>query len=554
MMPPSEPMADDTHASGATRIDPWLCAIAAVAVVAGVLLRFLPRSGLWLDEALTANISALPLGRIGDALRVDGHPPLYYWLAHLWGRISQDDTWLRSLSAVIGVLSLPLLYLGGCRIARRVGGDELGARRVGLVALTIGAVLPYGVRYGSELRMYSLVITLTAAGYLLVDDLLEARRSGRARVLTAGGVALLAAALLWSHYWSVWLLAAVGLLAMWRSWKEPDDDRRSGARWLVASLVVGGLAFLPWVPTMLFQAANTGTPWGERFLPASVVVVTLVDFAGGRFGAAQLLSYLLVVAALLALMVRIGRDATLVIDARPQPRVRAEVVVVGVAMALGSLAAIASSNTFASRYAAIVFALVVLVVATGVCVLRSQVATAATLAAIVALSLYGAVGEARSSRSQSGVVADAVVSDLSDRLERGAVAGGDDVVVISCPDQLAVSLQRELDRQDRRVALVDVEDVVPYPLAGEPRFVDWVDYADRNAAASPEDFVGRISERLGDDVTIYLYSNAQYLTVETACDRLVDALAPGRPVEQLVVGNPEQFYEFGDLRVLGPRS
>ena len=50
----------------------------------GVITRFAPRSDLWLDEALSVNISKLPLGDIGEALRHDGHPPLYYYLLHGW--------------------------------------------------------------------------------------------------------------------------------------------------------------------------------------------------------------------------------------------------------------------------------------------------------------------------------------------------------------------------------------------------------------------------------------------------------------------------------------
>jgi hypothetical protein len=44
-------------------------------VVVGVVLRFVQRSPLWLDEALSVNIAGLPLGDLFDALRHDGHPP-----------------------------------------------------------------------------------------------------------------------------------------------------------------------------------------------------------------------------------------------------------------------------------------------------------------------------------------------------------------------------------------------------------------------------------------------------------------------------------------------
>jgi hypothetical protein len=347
----------------------------------------------------------------------------------------------------------------------------------------------------------------------------------------------------------MWLLGAIGLLALWRAGRDPVPARRDGARWLVGALVVGGVLFLPWVPTMLYQAANTGTPWGDRYLPASVVVVTLVDFAGARFGAAQFLSYLLVTAGLAGLMVRVDPDGRSVIAGRPQPRVRTEFVVTGLALGLGSSAAILSSNTFASRYAAIVFALFVLIVAAGLCLLRSSAVVAVALAGVVGLSLYGGIGEAASNRSQSGEVAAAIAADVA---RRGVPDSS--VVVVACPDQLAVSLQRELDALRAGGVPAGDGDVVAYPGAGDPRFVDWVDYAERNAEAEPAVFVARLGDVVADDATIYLYSNATYRTVESKCDQLLGALAPGRPVEQLVVGDPDRNYEFGDLRVLGPRS
>jgi len=166
--------------------------------------------------------------------------------------------------------------------------------------VAIMAVLPYGVRYGAEARMYSLTITLVLAGYLLVDDLLSGRSDGVRRLLCAGGVILVTAALLWNHYWSMWLLAAVGLCALWTAVKAREPRRRTGARLLVGGLVLGGVLFLPWMPSLMYQSAHTGTPWGERFGPASVVVISIVDFAGARHGAAQLLSYLLVPLVLMA--------------------------------------------------------------------------------------------------------------------------------------------------------------------------------------------------------------------------------------------------------------
>ena len=95
----------------------------AALVLVGVVARFVTTSPLWLDEALSANIAALPLGDIADALRQDGHPPLYYWMLHGWMSVfGEGDAAVRSLSGVFGVLSLPLAYEAGRRRAGHAAG------------------------------------------------------------------------------------------------------------------------------------------------------------------------------------------------------------------------------------------------------------------------------------------------------------------------------------------------------------------------------------------------------------------------------------------------
>lgn len=581
--PTTTPGARSDRASGdliAPPVDRVLLVLTVVATIAGVVLRFLPRTGMWLDEALTANIAGLPLGEIGDALRVDGHPPLYYVLANLWMELGGDgDNWIRALPALISVASLPLAYLAGRRLASRVGAGPLGVQRTSLIALSLMALLPYGIRYAGENRMYSLATTLVLAGYLLVDDLLSGRTQGRRRLVVAVGAALVTAALLWSHYWSMWLLAGLGLLTLWRAVKDRDPQQRAGARYLVGALVAGGLLFLPWVPTLLFQSANTGTPWGERFGPASVVVISIVDFAGARWGAAQLLSYVLVVLIVLATTVQIvgrstmpdlpgGDDAdaaaadgrgtrpgrathrhrldSLVFDSALAPRTRNELIVMGLTMGIGWATAFASNNTFASRYAAVVYPLFVLCVAAGLALIRQTWLTSLLLASVLVLSTFSVVGELRFERSQTEPIA----TDIRDDLAANDVGSA---VVIACPDQLGVALQRQLDQQvgDR---IGEPLEVIPYPNAGDPRFVDWVDYGERNEGSDPTEFVTRIAERVPTDATIYLVSSPSYRTFEGKCEQLATALATDRDVAQLASQEPDLHDETADLLVMRPRA
>ena len=325
--------------------------------------------------------------------------------------------------------------------------------------------------------------------------------------------------------------------------------------------MVGGLLFLPWVPALLYQSANTGTPWGQRFGPASVVVVSIVDFAGARHGAAQLLSYVLVPLVLMATTVRIVRAATmpvrgvedgqstrtrvwdsLVIDSAFAPRVRNELLVIALTLGIGWAAAFATNNTFASRYAAVVYPLFVLCVAAGLAVVRQPLVTAVLLVGVLTLSFFGGVGEIRFARSQTESIVTDIVADIESN-------GVEDPVVIACPDQLGVALQRQVDQQ-----LDDGTQVIPFPTAGDPRFVDWVDYGERNTASDPQEFVAELGDRLPEDATVYLVASTTYRTFEGKCEQLIATLNAERDLTQLQTSTPDDHDETADLFVLRPRA
>ena len=213
-------MPEDQRAAG-----PELVVLALAAVALGVVTRFVTRSALWLDEALSVDIARLPLGDLTTALKHDGHPPLYYVLLHGWtGVFGTGNVSVRALSGVFGLLTILLVWFMG----RRRGGPRLAWILVALVAVS-----PFAVRYSDEARMYSLVMLLVVVGWFLLDDIVV---EGRATILRYVGLAVVAAALLYTHYWSLWLLAAVGLCALWCSWRRPDV-RRTWIGVLILSLI-----------------------------------------------------------------------------------------------------------------------------------------------------------------------------------------------------------------------------------------------------------------------------------------------------------------------------
>ena len=103
------------------------------------------REGLWLDEAMSVRFARMPLA---DILTMppasEYNPPLYYALLHAWvGMWGEGETAVRSLSIVLGVAAVWLLYAsGGCCWAGRAA-----------VAASFAAPLPRLLLAGSpELR------------------------------------------------------------------------------------------------------------------------------------------------------------------------------------------------------------------------------------------------------------------------------------------------------------------------------------------------------------------------------------------------------------------
>src|ERR1700722_10864703 len=173
--------------------------LAVVAVVVlGVVLRFTTHSALWLDEALTVDRARLPVSQIAESVKHDGAPPLYYYLLHFWMRIfGQSDLATRSLSGVIGVITLPVAWLAG---------NRLGGRVVAWTTLVLLASAPFAVYYSTEARMYGLVILLTGCGFLALHRALRSPQPGN---LIA--TAVVTAALLYTQYWALYLVGVVGL-------------------------------------------------------------------------------------------------------------------------------------------------------------------------------------------------------------------------------------------------------------------------------------------------------------------------------------------------------
>jgi len=483
----------------------WFLVGVIASVVVGIALRCWTTSDLWLDEALTANIARRPLGDLVSLLEHDGAPPLYYVLLHGWMKVfGTGDLAVRSLSGVLGVVAIALCWPAGARL----GGASVARRHwVAVTTVVVMASSAYAIRYSTENRMYMLEMVLVLVGYLAVRRALEHPTLPR---LVA--VAAVTAALLYTQYWSLYLVAVVGVCLVGVSWRA---SRPGAARRTLVAVAVGCVAFLPWVPTFLDQAARTGTPWATSTVPPTGVVLALSEFAGGEHFEGDVLLIAFVLLPLLALFGAASSRRHIDLDLRTRPAVRWEWIVWVATLLVGLTASYAAASAFQGRYAAIVFPLFVLTLAYGITVFRSRGVRYALIAVIVLFGLVGGVRNVDENRTQAGAVATAV----NDWARPGDVVG-------YCPDQVAPSVNRLVTR--------DVEQGV-FPDFGSPEIVDWVDYAERNEAADPIAYAENLVARAGPDGTIFFVYAAGYRTLGVKCEAVAQHLTTLRSTPEILV-------------------
>jgi hypothetical protein len=199
--------------------------------------------GFWIDEGISVGIAHAHWTSIPHLLRQDGSPPAYYMLLGLWIRLFGDsEAATHTLSLVFGIACIPLAFFAG---------RALFGRTAGLLCALIAALDPFLTYYAQETRMYELEAFLSiVVAWSYVEGIMRGRRAWVAVFVVS--VALLT----YSHNWGLFLclgLAATTVLVVRERLK-------------LFAIAAAGVAvlYLPWVPTLLFQARHTGAPWSTR--------------------------------------------------------------------------------------------------------------------------------------------------------------------------------------------------------------------------------------------------------------------------------------------------
>ncbi|MFH1929338.1 MAG: glycosyltransferase family 39 protein [Chloroflexota bacterium] len=249
----------------------WVTSVVLLGLIVvsfGLRIWRIEAKSIWWDESLSLyraqhDLPYVLSNRIDfpGAETTDLHPPLYFVLLHFFIRLAgESDLALRFPSVCWATALVPLLYIVGKR---------WWGRGVGLWAAGLGAVSPFYLWYAQEARMYTMVTCLGLLSAYVLGRALEGGR--RSWYIT---FVILAAAMLYTHYFAFLLLAFEGLAWLLGTLR----NRRWRSIWVFA--LVGAMC-LPLLGYAVYRLAS-GPEMGRVYVPLfSILGDSLNSFALG---------------------------------------------------------------------------------------------------------------------------------------------------------------------------------------------------------------------------------------------------------------------------------
>lgn len=189
---------------------------------------------IWFDESYGAYLVRFKFSDIVHFTSVDVHPPLYYFLLKTWAHFfGFNIISMRLLSTMLGA--------GAILFAFKWLKYKYGAKVAFIGSLAL-ATAPFIVRYGQEMRMYTLVLFIFFAATYFMQVAIDTKK--KLYWIIYG---VLVAAGMWTHYFMAlaWCAQLVYIISIYKL------DFFKKKLFLVYILAV--LLFAPWLPYLLSQ-------------------------------------------------------------------------------------------------------------------------------------------------------------------------------------------------------------------------------------------------------------------------------------------------------------
>jgi hypothetical protein len=203
--------------------------------ILGIVLR-LVRSGaesLDFDEIYSVKLASMDLRGIIQQTSTDFHPPLYYFLLHLWRSFLGDSEFsVRLLSVLFGIMGIWGIY----QLSKLLFNITTA-----LVASFFFSISHLNIEFSQEARMYSLLVLLTIYSmYYLVK--LEKEQS----LINFVFFIIFNVLLLYTHVYSFFIISAEYFYILSLKILKKEEFNRC-SKWFLHSAIVISLLFAPWI-------------------------------------------------------------------------------------------------------------------------------------------------------------------------------------------------------------------------------------------------------------------------------------------------------------------
>jgi len=214
----------------------------ALTILAGAWFRFhlLAAKSFWFDEGFSVGVARLGWTDFVQNWRHEGAMVVYYLLLHFWMKLGISEFFIRSLSVVFALGTIPVIYALGVRLFQR---------RVGLIAAVLLAFNAFSVRYSQEVRGYALLVLLIALSSWFFLRGIEERASRDWWLYT-----LCATLVVYNHLYGILVVEAQALSVIFLPRSQLDRAH------FFRSLRFFGYALLPLAP-VVWRCATQRTNW-----------------------------------------------------------------------------------------------------------------------------------------------------------------------------------------------------------------------------------------------------------------------------------------------------
>ena len=214
---------------------------------------------VWFDESYSAYLVRGDFSEIWALTAKDVHPPLFYFCLKIWSSIfGTSEVAMRFMSVFFGCVAIVFAF----HLLKKL----FGVKKAAISTLAL-AISPVFVRYGQEMRMYTMVLMIVFAASFMLTLALESREK---KYWVFYGI--LVSLGMWTHYFTAfaWLVQLIYIIYMRRGFRKTFKDRG-----VVLAYTLAILLYLPWMPEFFAQTKEVQ----GGFWISEMSVGTVADYA-----------------------------------------------------------------------------------------------------------------------------------------------------------------------------------------------------------------------------------------------------------------------------------